>query len=71
MSSGDVPCLMPSLKLCAARHELALGNTYVTKEGVAAPKSEVDPKVCGSSNLSLIDLLCREESLLLVMLYAR
>lgn len=29
----------------AARHELALGNTYATKEGVAAPKSEVDPKV--------------------------
>lgn len=28
----------------AARHELALGNTYVSQEGVAPPKSEVDPK---------------------------
>lgn len=29
----------------AARHELALGNTYVSKNGIAPPKSEVDPKV--------------------------
>ncbi|KAG0622271.1 hypothetical protein M758_3G085900 [Ceratodon purpureus] len=28
----------------AARHELALGNTYIPKEGVAPPKSEVNPK---------------------------
>ena len=44
-----IACFVPSLKSCvtisAARHELALGNTFVTKEGVAAPKSEVDPKV--------------------------
>lgn len=42
-------CLLPSLIHCvnesAARHELALGNTYVSQEGVAPPKSEVDPKV--------------------------
>uniref|UniRef100_A0A7I4FDB0 Tocopherol cyclase n=1 Tax=Physcomitrium patens TaxID=3218 RepID=A0A7I4FDB0_PHYPA len=36
----------PTLKnFWAARHELALGNTYVSKNGVAPPKSEVDPKV--------------------------
>jgi hypothetical protein len=37
------------MKFCVAvgtaRHELALGNTYVPKEGVAPPKSDVDPKV--------------------------
>lgn len=47
--SMRIGCLMPSLKVCgvvsAARHELALGNTYVAKEGVAPPKSEVDPVV--------------------------
>lgn len=37
----------------AARHELALGNTFVPQEGAVPPKSEVHPEV---SSLLLVIL---------------
>jgi len=47
--ASHVACFLPSLLFSVAvnadRHELALGNTFVAKEGVVPPRSDVDPKV--------------------------